>query len=181
MPYITTINHHTYTITAEENGQPRHITLDGQTLDVDWQQIATLADQGGRYSLLIAGRTYEVHARRILKAGEQTGQTYEVLLLGQRFEVQVEDERTKMLAGLAGGSAQSGEASIQAPMPGLVVGIPVEEGMQVEQGQTVAVLEAMKMENDLPSPMSGRIKAIHVSKGQTVDLGQTLVVIESML
>jgi biotin carboxyl carrier protein len=64
-------------------------------------------------------------------------------------------------------------------MPGLVVSIPVEVGAQVELHQTVAILEAMKMENDLSSPINGIIKEIRASKGQTVDQGQVLVVIES--
>lgn len=173
MPYITTINDHPHTITTEANGQQRTIILDGHEYLLDWRQIGE-----GRYSLLIAGKSYEIYARRIPKIGEKEGQTYEIHLGGERFEVKVEDERTKKLAGLVRGSAHSGEASVQAPMPGLVVGMPVEVGAQVEAGQTVAVLEAMKMENDLTSPISGKIKEIRVSTGQTVDLGQTLVIIE---
>ncbi|MBO0778407.1 MAG: biotin/lipoyl-binding protein [Ktedonobacteraceae bacterium] len=185
MSYITTINNQTYTVTTEKNGQQRKITLNGDELTIDWRQLASLvADakgsifQGGRYSLLIAGKSYEVYARQITKAGEKDSQFYEIQIAGQRFEIKVEDERTKKLAGLARGGTHAGEAIVQAPMPGLVINIPLEVGTQVEHGQTVAVLEAMKMENDLSSPISGTIKEIRVSKGQTVDLGQVLVVIE---
>ena len=62
-------------------------------------------------------------------------------------------------------------------MPGLVIGIPLEKGAKVEAGQTVVVLEAMKMENDLSSPIAGSIREIRVNKGQTVDQGEVLVVI----
>jgi biotin carboxyl carrier protein len=62
-------------------------------------------------------------------------------------------------------------------MPGLVIGVPVEIGSNVTQGQTVVVLEAMKMENDLAAPRAGTIKEIKVSKGQTVNQGDVLVVI----
>jgi len=64
-------------------------------------------------------------------------------------------------------------------MPGLVLGIPHEVGTSVTRGQTVIVLEAMKMENDLASPIAGTIEEVHVSKGQTVNQGDVLVVISA--
>jgi biotin carboxyl carrier protein len=64
-------------------------------------------------------------------------------------------------------------------MPGLVAHILLEQGTSVEQGQTVIVLEAMKMENDLVSPIAGTIKEIKVGKGQVVDQGAILVLVEA--
>jgi biotin carboxyl carrier protein len=158
--------------------------LDGKKHTIDRQQIAPLGadakghvNAGGRYSLIIEGHSYEIFARRITKADAQDSETYEIQVEGQRFEVKVEDERARMLAGLVKSGAALGEANVQAPMPGLVIGLPLEEGARVTQGQTVVVLEAMKMENDLSSPISGIIKEIRVSKGQTVDQGQVLVVV----
>jgi pyruvate carboxylase subunit B len=184
MTYISTINTQAYRIEPGENEAERTITLDGKTHTIDWRHIAPLAadakgqvSAGGRYSLIIEGNSYEVFARRISKADEKDGETYEIYVAGQRFEVKVEDERTKLLAGLVKSAAATGEAKVQAPMPGLVIGIPLEEGASVKQGQTVVVLEAMKMENDLAAPIAGIIKEIRVSKGQTVDQGQVLVVV----
>jgi biotin carboxyl carrier protein len=186
MTYITTINEQTYTIDPGENSQQNSITLNGIEHTIDWRHIAPLADSvtgaisaGGHYSLLIGGQSYDIFVRRITKANEKTGQTYEIQIADQRFEVKVEDERTSKLIGLVRAGAHAGEAILQAPMPGLVVGIPVEQGATVTEGQTVIVLEAMKMENDLPSPIAGIIKEVRVSKGQAVDQGQVLVVIES--
>lgn len=180
--YIASINNQTYRIETDDEKQ--HITLAGTTHTIDWQHIAQLAADakgnaafGGRYSLIIGGRSYEVFARRITRADEKIGQTYEIFLGGQRFEVEVEDERARLLAGLAKTGAASGEAIVQAPMPGLVIAVPVEVGASVSQGQTVIILEAMKMENDLAAPISGVIKELRVSKGQTVDHGEALVVI----
>jgi biotin carboxyl carrier protein len=84
-----------------------------------------------------------------------------------------------MVAGVTRAGVSSGAARMQAPMPGLVVNILLEVGVSVEQGQTVIVLEAMKMENDLVSPIAGIIKEIKVGKGQTVEQGAVLVVVES--
>jgi biotin carboxyl carrier protein len=64
-------------------------------------------------------------------------------------------------------------------MPGLVVNVLVQPGDIVTQNQTVVVLEAMKMENDLPAPVAGMVKEVRVSKGQTVDQGEVLIVISA--
>jgi len=185
MAYISTINRRSYAIDIHKEHKPAEISLNGVSCTLDWRRIATLAadsngqsGEGGCYSLLIGGKSYEVFARCLSQSDEKAGRTYEVLLAGQRFEVTVEDERTKMLAGLARAGVSSGVAKIQAPMPGLVVNILLEPGASVEKGQTVIVLEAMKMENDLVSPIAGTIKEIKVSKGQTVDQGAILVVVE---
>ncbi len=183
MPYIVSINKQIYHVDTGEEGQ-QIVTLEGAGHDIDWRQIAPLAadakgsvSKGGRYSLLIAGKSYDVFARRITKPDEKNSETYEIQLSGQRFEVKVEDERAKLLAGLAKSGATTGEATVNAPMPGLVVGIPLGQGATVSSGQTVVVLEAMKMENDLSSPIAGVIKEIRVNKGQTVDQGEVLVVV----
>src|SRR5258708_2707757 len=148
MPYISSVNNESYHIDLSEDGQ--NITLGESTHAIDWKQIAPLAadakgqvSMGGRFSLVIEGKSYEIFARRITKPEEKEGETYEVLIAGQRFEVKVEDERAKLLAGLVKSSATSGEAAIHAPMPGLVIGIPLEKGASVSAGQTVAVLEAI--------------------------------------
>jgi biotin carboxyl carrier protein len=183
MPYISTINNQSFTITTGDEGQHRTITIDGQAHEIDWLQLASLAADakgqvasGGRYSLLIDGASYEVYARQVTKP-DNLGYYYELFLAGQRFEVHIEDEREKALAGSIKSAHESGEASVRAPMPGLVLGIPLEAGAQVERGQTVAILEAMKMENDLASPISGTIKEVKVAKGQTVNQGDVLVVV----
>jgi biotin carboxyl carrier protein len=185
MTYISTINQRSYSIDINKQRKSTEISLNGSSYTLDWRQIATLAadsneqsSEGGGYSLLIAGKSYEVFARRLSLSDQKDGQTYEVLLAGQRFEVTVADERTRILAGLTRAGASSNAARIQAPMPGLVVNVLLEQGASVEQGQTVIVLEAMKMENDLVSPIAGIIKEIKVGKGQTVDQGAVLVLVE---
>lgn len=191
MSYISSINGETHTIETGENTPQRTITIDGVPVNIDWRRIAPLAagvgsgetgqsrqsGVGGRYSLIINGKSYEVFARRLNKPDEDESQTYEIFFAGQRFEVQVEDERTRSLTGAAASARSSAEARIRAPMPGLVVGIPLEPGTPVTRGQTVVILEAMKMENDLSTPINGTIKEIRVSTGQTVNQGDVLVVV----
>ena len=186
MPYISTINEHSYRVDTAEQSQQRAITIDGTTYTIDWHFIAPLAADGkgqasigGRYSLIIAGQSYEIFARRIHKPDEGGSATYEITCGEQRFEVRVEDEREKALAGSVKSALDSGEAKVRAPMPGLVIGVPVEVGANVVHGQTVVVLEAMKMENDLAAPRVGTIKEVKVTRGQTVNQGEVLVVISA--
>ncbi len=182
MPYISTVNNQPHAVSINtENLQ--EITIDGQTLNIDWRHLAPLAadakgktSTGGRYSLLMGGKSYEVYAREINKP-DSDGFWYEVVVAGQRFEVHVEDEREKALSGSIASAHTAGEAIVRAPMPGLVLGIPFEPGAQVERGQTVVILEAMKMENDLASPIAGTIKEVKVTKGQTVNQGDALVIV----
>ena len=185
MTYISSAGDTAYTIDTGEYSPQREISIDGMRYTIDWRQIAPLAADaqgqimvGGRYSLLIAGKSYEVFARRANRPDEP-GYRYEILVAGQRFEIVVEDEREKALKGSIQSAHESGEASVRAPMPGLVLGLPLEPGTEVERGQTVVILEAMKMENDLASPITGKVKEIRVSKGQTVNQGDVLVVVRA--
>ncbi|HLI04980.1 MAG TPA: biotin/lipoyl-containing protein [Ktedonobacteraceae bacterium] len=188
MAYIVSMNGNPHNVETGENTPQRTIIIDGVPVTIDWRQIAPLAagvgtsekgqsGVGGRYSLIINGKSYEIFARRLNKPDEGAGQTYEIFFAGQRFEVEVEDERTHSLSSAAQAAHGSEEARVHAPMPGLVVGVPLEPGAHVTRGQTVIILEAMKMENDLSTPITGTIKEIRVSKGQTVNQGEVLVVI----
>jgi biotin carboxyl carrier protein len=67
---------------------------------------------------------------------------------------------------------------LQAPMPGRILDILVKEGDQVEQHQTVLILEAMKMENDLVAPAAGIVATVDAVKGSIVQPGETLITIE---
>jgi len=73
---------------------------------------------------------------------------------------------------------ESGPSRIMAPIPGKVVAVKVEPGDEVEPGQPLVVLEAMKMENELASEQAGKVAAVHVAAGDTVDGGELLVELE---
>lgn len=68
-----------------------------------------------------------------------------------------------------------GSVKVQAPMPGTILSVKVAVGQQVKKGDTVAVLEAMKMENEIPAPQDGTVSSVDVSNGATVETGATLV------
>jgi biotin carboxyl carrier protein len=183
MRYVARIGEHTRVIELQENGHTREVVLESRQLTLDWRLVgvplASLSDgeaPAEHYSMLVGDHSYEAYAR-LAPDADAEGTTVEVMIEGRPYIVTVEDERTRALASLAGGAHVSGDAPIRAPMPGLVVNVLAEQGSAVERGQTVVVLEAMKMENDLTTPRAGVIKAVRVERGQTVNQGDVLVVV----
>ncbi len=71
----------------------------------------------------------------------------------------------------------SSGGNISAPMPGTVISIPVSQGSSVTKGETLLVLEAMKMENDIKAPSDGTVQEIKVSEGTSVNAGDILIVL----
>jgi acetyl/propionyl-CoA carboxylase alpha subunit len=77
-----------------------------------------------------------------------------------------------------GGGRESGPSRLTAPIPGKVVAVKAAPGDEVAAGQSLVVLEAMKMENELAAGKAGRVTAVHVVDGDTVESGELLVEIE---
>jgi biotin carboxyl carrier protein len=164
MNYTCIIGDTTYEIrpganqTVEVNGEPHR---------VDFQTI----DEGALYSLLIDNRSWQVLV-------ERSGDEYRISIDGELYVVSVQDERTrKIQKALDRAVKETGEFTLKAPMPGLVRGVPLQVGQEVQKGQGLVILEAMKMENELRAPRVGVVKDIRVKPGDAVELGQSLVVI----
>ncbi len=187
MRYVTTVGTQQHTVALQENGHTLEVSLNDRTVTIDWRLVGSeLAHTSGssnyradRYSVLLGAHSYEACARLVETdtAPEGADRTVEVLINGRPYVVTVRDERSQALASLAGGTHISGDATIRAPMPGLVSNVLATEGTEVKRGQTVVVLEAMKMENDLTAPRTGVVKAVRVSKGQTVNQGEVLAIV----
>ena len=108
-----------------------------------------------------------------------SGKKMTVEIDGETFHVDIKDELDQMLAKM-GFDAVAGKQvrEIRAPMPGLVLQIAVEDGQQVNEGDKILILEAMKMENSILVHADAVIKKIVVSAGQAVEKGQVLVELE---
>ena len=123
----------------------------------------------GVYSVLHSGKSFVV---RVL-AGDGN---CEIAVDGHHFPLQLEDTRDAVSSINA--NVQGGRVEVKSAMPGKVVRILVSDGDMVEPGQSLIVVEAMKMQNELKSPKTGRIVKINTSEGATVQAGQVLVVLE---
>lgn len=166
MKYITTVDGKTYTIEIHDE---HRITVDGAPFEIDLVRIG----KQPVYTLLINGQSHE----GFIYEGE-AADAWQVLLHGELYSVLVEDEREKRLraAGGAASSPGTGEFNLKAPMPGLVVDVPVAEGQTVVQGQNLVILESMKMQNELKSPRDGTITRVRVKAGDSVEHHQVLVI-----
>ena len=127
----------------------------------------------GEYMLLHEGRVYECRVGR----AREGGPTLNVTVGAREYEVTLTDPKRLRGAGVAH-AHDSGRAQVIAPMPGKVVRVLVEAGQQVEAGEGVVVVEAMKMQNELKSPKAGAVTELRAEPGATVNAGDVLVVIE---
>ncbi len=162
------------------------LTLDGRSAEVDFsteEGLVVLDVEGRRmradftrlpdgevYSLLVEGRSYEV---RVTPDGDVLGVTWQ----GRTIPVEVKHPLEKLLQQQAATAHGHGE-TISAPMPGAVVAIRVKPGDVVKPGQSVLVLEAMKMQNELVSHAGGVVAEILVAEKAAVSAGQKLLTLE---
>ena len=161
MKYITTLDGKEYLIEVVDE---HHVSVNGRAQEVDFESVSGQPV----YSLILDGKSYESYVY-------ETEEGWQVLTRGRQYNLTIEDEREKRLRAAAGGGvAESGEFHLKAPMPGLVVAIPVNEGDKVEKGQVILILESMKMQNELKSPKAGTVGRIRVKQGEKVEQRQAL-------
>ena len=121
----------------------------------------------------VDGDTFEVYPE-----SSQNTETSQALLTQQRsaappLEPTVPVNTSDCVTPASFGSAES--SAVTAPIPGVILSISVKPGDQVEHGQELCVLEAMKMKNAIRANRSGKIETVHISKGDSVSHGQVLM------
>lgn len=137
------------------------VEIDGTPHAVDARKL-----EGDFYSLIVDGRSYEISV-------DWNGTSYFVRHGASEQVVRLADPGRKAREMRAG----EGPAKVVSVMPGKVVRLLVSEGDAVEANQGVAVIEAMKMENEIAAPKQGKVLSIDVQPGSNVDAGVTLLVI----
>jgi biotin carboxyl carrier protein len=165
MKYIATAGKQTHAIAIQGDGQ---VLIDGTPIAADLQS----STDGTLYSLLVDGRSYALRLQPLEDC-------YRVQVAGETHDVCIVDERTHRLAGLRGGpGAGAGEVVLKAPMPGVIVEVPVQEGQEVDKGQTLVVLESMKMHNEFKAPRAGKVHSVRVGKGARIEKGTVMLTVE---
>jgi biotin carboxyl carrier protein len=135
-----------------------------------WQVDARLGAQGIG-SLLIDGASYAV----AIATAEGTSI---VEVSGERYAIDVDEEARHLVRTRSGAASSGGATTVRAPMPGRITHVPVSAGDLVNPGDTLVVVEAMKMENELRASAAGTIREVRVQAGQPVNAGDVLVVLE---
>jgi acetyl/propionyl-CoA carboxylase alpha subunit len=124
------------------------------------------------FNLIKAYHSVNAH----LLEADNMGKRMKVEIDGEIFDLEVKDSLEQMLEQMGyHNSAGKQIKEIKAPMPGLVLSVTVEAGQEVEEGDRLLILEAMKMENSILIHAKARIKRVAVKAGQAVEKGQVLV------
>lgn len=135
----------------------------------DWD---LLEYEPGKFHILKEGRGYRV----MVVSADYEGKSFVFRINGRDYEVSVKDRFDLLLEKLGMDQmAGSGVDDIKAPMPGLVLQVNVEPGQEVQKGDQILILEAMKMENVIKSPGDGVVKAVKVKEGDAVEKGSVMV------
>ncbi len=125
------------------------------------------------YLLKIENKLYKVSAKRI------NTEKYIISLDGKQFETIIRTALQEKASSLIEkSSASKHKLDVKAPMPGMILKIKKGKGEQISRGDSIIILEAMKMENDLRAPVSGTITNLNVKEGTAVEKGVVLFTIE---
>jgi len=138
------------------------------------QPIDILELEPGCYSILLEGRSVEVRLDPG-KSPDPEAHAYRAMLYDGAYEFALVDPRRALLA--ASGGAGVGGGVLSSPMPGKIVKLLVKVGEAVQEGQTLLVMEAMKMQNELKTSTSGTVTIVHVQEGATVETGAALITV----
>jgi biotin carboxyl carrier protein len=158
------------------NNKKKNVRLSGNTIiyvdDKEYNhELYHLS--GETYLLKLDNKIYEISADQI------NHERFVISIDGKNFETlirtSVQENAVKLIELKT--SAQP-KIEVKAPMPGMVLRIIKQAGDEVMEGDSVLILEAMKMENDLKAHISGKIKSVNVKEGMTVEKGCTLFIIE---
>ena len=141
----------------------------------DAEALDTVQGPDGQDHILADARPYNA---RVLQS-DYLGKRYRIRINTTTYTIRIADPLDQQIKAM-GFELQSSRniSRIEAPMPGLILSVEVSEGQEVEEGETLLVLEAMKMENAILAPQSGKIKQIAVEKGMAVEKKSLLIEFE---
>src|SRR5690625_2761692 len=163
----------------ESNGEMFYHELNteaGRRTGASGGQISFQIIHGGRARMLLRTGTNVWRVDNIRKDGS----AIQFSLNGQYCTARVQNENDLLLKELGISSGESNTTSdILAPMPGKVLDILVKEGDDIDIGEPVLILEAMKMENELLSGCSGMVRSIQITVGDNVEKNQLLIEVKS--
>ncbi len=167
--YQLKLNDQLHELEVEEHEEHYRVRLGRKWYPIELERLGDSA----RYSVLVNRKPYDVFA-------EEGPQGYRIVIGSRLFVI----ETPGPARGRRGGgpadleaTGDTGEWVLKSPMAGVIQEVRVQPGDEVEAGQVVMVIEAMKMQNDLHARRAGIVKAVYVSAGQRVDQGAPLLVL----
>jgi biotin carboxyl carrier protein len=161
--YYVRVNGRDHEVVVRERSDELLVEVDGRSVDVHYEEV----DRLGQVAMVVDGR-----ARAVSIEGDAN--TCHVVLAGHSYVVELEDERERA-AHAAERERARGGGDVKSVMPGVVIRLLVAEGDEVQEGEPLLILEAMKMQNEIAAPASATVKAIHVEAGTAVGAGEKLI------
>lgn len=141
--------------------------VDGKPIRWDISEI-----QDGYFHILMNNRSY----RAEVIESDATGKNIVVKINGRHYPLVIKDKFDLLLEKLGMNSNAAAKVnSVRAPMPGLIIGLKVKDGDSVKTGDTLLILEAMKMENIIKAPGDATVKSVKVGMGEGVEKNQVLI------
>jgi biotin carboxyl carrier protein len=141
-----------------------HLSIDGKEYEVDITML-----QEGVYSILHNGKSYNAEL-----TSSDDRKNYEVNTAFSSHNIQIIDTKAKYLR-LKKGKDERQDNKIISPMPGKVVNIPVKAGSKLQAGDTIIIIEAMKMQNNYTVSSECEVKEVLVNEGDSIKANQLLI------
>jgi biotin carboxyl carrier protein len=161
--FKATVNKKSFSIEPTDEG----FIIDGKEVAWDLKKI-----EDGYYHILFNNKSFTAE---LVKADPEV-KAFVFKINGRLYNVAVQDRFDLLLEQMGMNAGTSAKVNnIKAPMPGLIIDLKVKSGDAVKPGDTLLILEAMKMENIIKSPGEGVVKSVKISKGQSVEKNQVLI------
>jgi biotin carboxyl carrier protein len=138
----------------------------------DIEKLDFLKCSASKFHIIEKNKSFDVR----LENSDFNNREYIISVNANNYTVKISneiDQLIKVMGFTIGSSIKAN--SIKAPMPGIILSVNVEENQEVTEGETLLILEAMKMENAISAPKSGFIKSIYAKSGETVEKGALLI------
>lgn len=130
---------------------------------------------GNRYHIILDGKSFMME----VLSNDPVTKMFSIKVNDNIYEIKLEDELDMLLQKMGmSGAGSSKMGNVKAPMPGLVLKVLVEKGQEVQKGDSLIILEAMKMENVIKATGAGKVKAIPVNLKDAVEKNQILIEME---
>ena len=164
MNYVATVGEQSFVVDVSGTDGQYRITIGEETWEVD----ARLTAQG-IYSLLVDGVSY------VADVVDRDGACV-VDVGGELYEITIEEQTRHIIRTRGGAAGGSRSRTLTAPLPGKISRVAVRPGDAVAAGDTLLVIEAMKMENEFKAGAAGTVAEVRVQPGQAVNAGDVLIV-----
>jgi len=141
----------------------------------DIEKLDLLKRSASKFHVIQKDKSFDVK----LEKSDFNKREYVINVNANNYTVKISNEIDQLIKEMGFTIGSSIKAnSIKAPMPGIILSINVEENQEVKEGETLLILEAMKMENAISAPKAGFIKSIYAKSGETVEKGALLIEME---